>query len=185
MKRLLNYSIFIFTVSLFVSCSTLTVNSDYDRSANFTKYKTFSFYKLNLSGIAVNELNQTRIINAIKAEMVKKGFTEVNENPDLLVNATTVIQVEKQYNANSYGMGGAYRPYRWGGGYGGMSSTTVTVQNYTEGSLVVDVLEASSNTLLWTATGSKEIGSQNDNPDQAITDAVNQIMQSFPPDRKK
>jgi hypothetical protein len=185
MKTLLNSFFFILAVSLLVSCSSLNVNTDYDRTADFSKYKTFSFYKLNVSGLAVNELNQTRIVNAIKAEMVKKGFSEVNENPDLMVNATTVVQVEKQYNANSYGMGGVYRPYRWGGGYGGMSSTTVTVQNVTEGSLVVDVLDSATNSLVWTATGSKELASQSSTPDQDITDAVNQIMQSFPPVAKK
>ncbi|WP_264564890.1 DUF4136 domain-containing protein [Flavobacterium sp. N3904] len=190
MKTIIKTSLFLFLVSLFVSCSSVTVSSDYDHSANFSKYKTFSFYQLNVTGQTINQLNQNRIISDVKANLISKGFTEDTSNPDMLVNATTVMQAEKQYNANTnyYGAGGMYRPYGWGGGYGGMggmANTTVSVQNYTDGSLVIDIIDASTKTLIWTGTGSKDIYSQSDNPDQAVLDAVTKIMASFPPGAPK
>jgi hypothetical protein len=61
---------FCFTVS---SCEpSLKVTSDYDKSANFTQFKTF---KMNLSDEAhqsISSLNRDRVINAVKAEMLKE-----------------------------------------------------------------------------------------------------------------
>lgn len=190
MKTISKLSVlFLFTL-MFFSCGSVSVSSDYDHSVDFSKYKTFSFYQLNITGTqSVNQLNQNRIINDIKANLISKGFTEATSKPDLMVNATTVTSVQQQYDANTnyYGAGGMYRPYGWGGGYygGGMANTTVSVQNYTNGSLVIDIVQASDNTLLWTGTGTKDITSPSDNPDQAIQEAVTKIMASFPPGVKQ
>ena len=187
MKTIFKLSSLLITIVFFSACSSVSVSSDYDHSANFSKYKTFAFYELNVTGQAINQLNQVRIINDVKANLISKGFTENTTNPDMKVNATTVMQQEKQYNANTnyYGAGGMYRPYGWGGGYGGNANTTVTVQNYNEGTIVVDIIDASTNTLIWTGTGSKSIYSQSSDPDKAVSDAITQIMASFPPGAPK
>jgi hypothetical protein len=186
MKTVIKPLLITFVLTFFYSCATLSVSTDYDKTADFSKYKTFSFYNLNVTGIGINELDQKRIVKAIKENLIKKGFTEVTDNPDIKINATTILKVEQQYNANSnyYGAGGVYRPYRWGGGYG-MSSTTVTVQNYINGSLIIDVLDGASDSLVWTGTGNKDITEKQDNQDQVIADVVDQIMQSFPPKTAK
>ena len=102
MKTISKLSVlFLFTL-IFVSCGSVSVSSDYDHSVDFTKYKTFSFYQLKITGTEnVNQLNQNRIINDIKANLISKGFTEASSNPDLMVNATTVTSQQKQYDANT------------------------------------------------------------------------------------
>ncbi len=182
MKHVINFCFLLSAVMLISSCSSsLKVSSDYDRRAEFSKYKTFSFFRLTDKGPGISDLNRDRIINAIKGEMIKKGFVEDNNNPDLLVNATTIVKEKKQVSSttNYYGYGGYYRPYAWGPGYGG--STTYNVYEYKDGSLIIDVLAASGNQLLWQGTGNKEIDIPFKNADTEIPVIVTKIMASFPP----
>jgi hypothetical protein len=167
---------------LFSSCNTVKVATDYDKSVDFSKFKTYSFIKLKVTE-NVSPLNQQRIVNSVKAELKKKGFTETEENPDLLVNTTAILQDKKSVTANTYGYGGYYRPYGWGAGYGG-GTTTFDVYEYKNGSLIIDIIDAKSNQLIWQGTGNKEIDSPSKYPDQDIANAVAKIMYGFPPVKK-
>jgi len=163
---------------LFSSCGPqLTVTSDYDHTANFSQFHTYKIVQLEQQYQALSQFNQTRVINAVNAQMLAKGFTQ-SENPDLLVNITSIMKNQQEIVANSYGYGGGYRPYAWGGGN---MSTTVNVQNYTAGSLIIEVANASTKKLLWEGIGNQDIDQPSSNPEQAINTAVQKIMASFPP----
>ena len=87
-------------VVLFSCKPTLNVSTDYDRSVNFSAYKTFSLYYL-ATNKNVSELNEDRIWNSIRAEMIRKGYKENNTDPDLVVNAVSVIKNKKYLSASS------------------------------------------------------------------------------------
>ena len=186
MKTIRNFSLLLLITIFLFSCSSLTVNTDYDKSVDFSKYKSFSFYELTDKSGSVSELNQKRIVNAVKNEMTKKGFVESADNPDILVNITTILADKKSITANTnyYSYGGYYRPYYWGGGYGG-ATTTYDVYEYKDGSLIIDIVDASNKQLVWQGIGNKEIDSPNKNPEKKINDAVMQILANFPPKAKK
>ena len=154
------------------------VNVDYDRAADFSPYKTFTLVDIAAKG-EVSQLNAERIVKAIKGTMVNKGYTEVASDADLLVNAMTVVKNKTAVTANTdyYGYGGIYRPYGyWGGG-----STTFSSYNYTDGSLIIDVVNNKNQKLLWQGVGNSEIDSKPKNPDQFIQYAVEKILKDFPP----
>ena len=67
------------------SCSSIRVTTDYDTTADFSKYKTFAFYKKGIDKAEISDLDKRRILKAIESEMLAKGFTKSDE-PDLLVN---------------------------------------------------------------------------------------------------
>jgi len=181
MKKLIVLSTaFLFSIILLSSCEpALTVTNDYDKTANFTQFKTFRIVKLEQQYQAVSQFNQTRIINAVRANMLSKGFTE-SENADMLVNIVTILKNKQQVTANTYGYGygGGYRPYAWGGGN---SSTTVNVTDYIDGSLIIEVVNSTTSKLVWEGIGNKQIDAPSNNPDQTIPAAVNKIMATFPP----
>ncbi|PWT71890.1 MAG: DUF4136 domain-containing protein [Bacteroidetes bacterium] len=184
MKKL-NYFLALTTV-LFVisSCEpSLKVTSDYDKEVNFSQYKTFRMVQLDQQHQTISQLNQQRIINAVINEMKKKGFIETADNPDLHVNAIIILQDKKSVTANTnyYGYGGYYRPYGWGGAGMSSSHTTYDVQNYKDGSLIIDVVDARTQKLLWEGIGNKEIDKPASDPDKAIAEAVASIMANFPP----
>ena len=113
----------VIVIAVTLSCEpSLKVSTDYDKAVNFGQYKTFSMYQdVNIHD-AISQLNQDRIINAIKSEMTKKGFQENTSSPDVLVNVVAILKdrVEVSSTTNYYGYGGVYRPYYYGGaGAGG------------------------------------------------------------------
>ena len=170
---------------LFYSCApTVKVTTDYDHSANFSEYKTFAVYDLKAQQGQVNQLNVDRVAKAIRSEMLAKGFTE-SSNPDLKVNAVSILKNKTQVTAdtNFYGYGGMYRPYGyWGGGaMMGGGSTTFNTYDYVDGSLVIDIVSAKTDKLVWQGIGNAEIDTRPDNPEQFINDAIKKILAGFPP----
>lgn len=165
------------------SCSpSIKVTSDYDKKANFQQYKTFALQKNNVQNQSISELNQNRINNAVIAEMIKKGFQQ-SDNPDLFVNVATVLKDKKSVSSSTdyYGYGGYYRPYAWGGGMAATGYTTYNVQEYKDGSLIIEIADAKTKSLLWEGIGNKEIDKPVKDPDTKIPMAVEKIMESFPP----
>lgn len=168
------------------SCGpSLKVSSDYDKSVNFSQYKTYSLYHDAKSAEAISQLNHDRVVNAIRSEMKKRGFTETESSPDLLVNSVAIFKDRTSVSAstNYYGYGGYYRPY-----YGGMgmssSTTNYNVEHYKDGSLIIDIVDSKTNKLVWQGTGNKEIDKPAKDPDKAIPEAIASIMADFPPGSK-
>ncbi len=174
------------TVAAFVlsSCATVQVTSDYDHTKNFSTMKTFALHQNTVESATISSLNKERIVNAVRSQLVAKGYTESTSNPDFYVNINGVVKDQASVSANTdfYGYGGMYRPYGyWGGGPGMVSANTqFNVDHYQNGSLIIDMVDAKTQKLFWEGTGNKDIDSQVSNPDQAIGDAVAKIMASFP-----
>ncbi len=189
MKGKIIYVGFLSLIFLFVitSCgSTVSVTNDFDKSIDFKKYKTFSFYHLKTTG-EISKLNADRVVNAIILEMKGKGYVEDKNNPDLLINAVTVLQEKEATTVSStnyYGYGGYYRPYGYGYGYGyGYpvgNSVDVNTYNYKDGTIMVDILDAKTEKLIWEGTGTSEITSKVQEPERAIGYAISKILASYP-----
>ena len=178
MNKTIKNFFLVLTVAFATSCGpTLKVSSDYDRTVNFSAYKTYSIY--NLKSKNVNQLNEDRIIKYLNAEMAKRGFTQDNKNPDLMVNALTVLKDRRGISAttNYYGYGGIYRPY---GSWGAPGYTSVSTYNYKDGSLVIDMIDAKTQKMIWTGSGSAEVYNKPKNPEEVISEVVGKIMAEFP-----
>ncbi len=183
MKSVLHLCLALMALALLPACSSqLKVTTDYDKTADFSKYKTFGFYKLQTKG-NISELNANRILNAIRNALISKGYTEENSNPDMLVNAVTYFREQQSVTAstNYYGYGGLYRPYGYWGGGMATGYTTYNTYNYTNGSLSIDIVDNASNKMIWQGVGNKDIDGTPKNPDEAINTAVVKILEGFPP----
>jgi len=165
-----------------VGCSTISVNHDYDEKADFASFKTFAWMaKPNVvpldAGAAQqnNDLIDRRIRNSIEAELETRGMGETADNPDLLViyhiGATDKIQVTD--------WGYRYSDYYWG--HGGRN---IDVHQYTEGTLIIDLVSAGTKDLVWRGTGTKVLEGGQKSPEELqakINEVVFKIMQSYPP----
>ena len=97
-----------------ISCSSVTVKSDFDANASFATYKTFDFMP-HPSG---NPLNNKRIEAAVEQQLVAKGMQKQTAGrPDLLVAYHT--NVKDKIDVDTYG-------YRYGR-YGRRVGTYTTV----------------------------------------------------------
>lgn len=169
----------IFASAIFTSCGPgIEVSSDYDKSVNFSEYKTFGLYDVK-SSAKVNQLNEDRIIKCVKEEMTKKGLTENDSHPDLLINIATVLKSRRGITASGYGYSGFYRPYGYWG-YPASTTATINTYDYKDGSLVIDIIDTKSNKMIWTGSAKAEMYNNLKNPEETIKTTVAKIMVGFP-----
>jgi hypothetical protein len=167
------------------ACSSLSVSSDYDKTTDFTKFKTYSFYGWEKNSDKIlNDIDKNRIETAFANEFTKRGMTLVKENADLVVSLYIVTQEKQQTTATTTGMGGGYGGYYgYGPGYGwggGMATTTYNTYDYTVGTLVVDVFDEKGKKLIFESTGKGTIDDNASKREKKIPYAVSQIMKSYP-----
>lgn len=171
-----------FVLILLASCSSVKSTYDFDSSVDFSKYKTYDFSD-DAKNYPIQQLDRQRVLNAIDKEMTAKGFTK-SSTPDVLLDIQ--VKLEQKQEATATNTGGYYGGYRygWGPGYGG--TTHISVENYVEGTLFINMIDKASEKMVWQGRGTKTLA---DNPspekkDQNITYGIQQIFKNYPPKKK-
>ena len=168
---------------VFVSAAAFAqdVKTDFDKSANFAAVKTFAV-KIGTSWN--NQISEKRISDEITQTLVEKGWKHVDANPDALVVLHGAT--EKQKSLNTFYSGGGYGGYgyRGWGGMGGMGTATTTTSEYLVGTLVVDIFEAKSKSLMYRGTATDEISDKPDKNIKKIAKASDKLFKDFPPGSK-
>ena len=161
---------------VFTSCNSVRVASDYDREVNFSQYGSFAFFKPGIDKAEISDLDKKRILRAIEAELLAKGFTK-SENPDLLVSIFTKTKENINiYNQPyGYGYGWGWHPYYWRTGPNTVTSTT-------DGTLYIDLIDAEKKELVWQGMGTAALASEVDEKKERINVSVNVILMYYPPE---
>jgi len=152
---------------------------DYDKMADFAKFKTYAFK----DGTKVGDpLIDKRIVTALETELAAKGLTKNDTKPDLVVVYHVAFDKQKDITAYNTGGYGGYG-YRWGGGWG---TTDVRVNEILVGTMVVDMVDASKQEMVWRGMGVKEVDTQAkpEKRDKSINSAVQKILKNYPPKKK-
>ena len=160
------------------------VRYNFDKSVDFTKYKTFKVVDNNNSD-KIDDLTKKQIDNTLAAELSKKGLKAVTtDTADLYVGYQTSVSTEKQVNTfdSGYGYGpGWYGPHGYGGWGGGMStSTTETIYN---GTIVIDMYDVSTKKLVWRGAASKtlDVKAKPEKREKNLTKAMTKVFKNYPP----
>lgn len=153
MKRI---TIYLLLISVFASCSSIQIINDYDKSVDFSSYKTFTLLPWNEDNSKlVGPYGQRRIYNSIRTEMESRGYVEDDTNPDVALSPIVVIEQKTGTTAysNYYSPGGYYGGYGYGyGGWGmgmGYSNTTYSEYEYMKGTLIIDLFDVDRKELVW------------------------------------
>lgn len=171
----------LFGILLFSACSSIKVTSDYDTQVNFSKYKTFAFYKTGIDKAEISDLDKKRILRAIESELVAKGFTK-SENPDMLVSIFTKSRERVNVSQNNFGWGWGWgwNPWWWGNGM-----NNVSVNQFTEGTLFVDFIDKEKKELIWQGVGTGALKMDDRaKKEKRIQEFVKEIIARFPPENK-
>ena len=193
----------IFLMAVITGCSTVLVQSDYDREINFTNFHTFNWTtQSENTGSNADQrttLFERRLKKSVDKELTANGFQkQTTERPDFLIAYN--IQVEDQVNVLSSGYG--YRGYghgyyghRYGyGGYGhGYGHHRYGYRSryygggrpYAKVTLVLDFVDPESNNVIWRGLYKDEIDESGIliMTEDKITKAVKKILKEFPPDK--
>ena len=158
-------------------CSTLETSVDWDRTKDFSGYKTWAWKD---DGSITNDLLAKRIQNGIAAELASKGLTRADANPDLWI--AVHARLSKQTRVDYYNSGWGYG---WYGGYygGGMTMSTATVREIPVGTLIVDLVDAKRKDLVWRgiATDTLKPERSPDEKEKALGAALAKLFQDYPP----
>ena len=151
------------------------VKTDYDRSANFSQYKTYSW-----SGVkTADPLLVDRIKNAVNSTLSSKGLTQVDSGGDLTINAMEITSDQQTLDTFYHG---GFGGRRFGGGFGDATTTTET---YKVGTLVVDVFDAQSKELVFRGSSSDTLSDRSDKNIKNLNKGVEKMLKHFPPEAKK
>jgi hypothetical protein len=160
---------------ILTSCSSVFVNTDYDKKANFESYKTYAYNKSSIDKLEISDLDKKRILYALDAAMPTKGFSK-SENPDVLINVFT----KERERVNVYNNMGWGPGWGWGIGWGmgmGFTQTTTTP----EGTLYIDIVDAKTKELVWQGIGTGYLTTNFEKKDERIAEFVSKILEKYPP----
>jgi len=129
-------------LTLCLSASAQDVKYNFMPGTDFTKYKTYKWVRVPNAQYP-NQIMDTQIMTSIDAQLSQKGLTKNEDNPDLYVAYQASVDKETQWNSYSSG-GDTWGWGRWGGGWGGMQTTTTTSQVIRVGTLSLDVYDVAA-----------------------------------------
>jgi len=156
------------------------IRFNYLPGTDFSKYRTYKWVQIpNVQ--YPNSIIDDQIKQAIDAQLVTKGLSKTEANPDLYVTYQVAINQEKQWNA--YSTGGDY--WGWGGwgGWGGMQTTTTTSKTINIGTLSVDMYDVPSKKQIWRGDATKTLGSGKDpqKVNKNLNKAMAKLFKKYPP----
>ncbi|WP_018617475.1 DUF4136 domain-containing protein [Segetibacter koreensis] len=167
-----------FMLLLLPACSpTMRVFSDYDKDANISNYKTYSWpteeeiEKKGTNPLYYNELNDKRIKNAVYEQMKSRGFTYQNEKQPLEMHYHIIVE-DKTFIATE--PGGYVYPEFW-------QLKRTQAYPYQQGTLIIDLMDTRTKMLVWRGWATGAIEDQvSRKPEQTIQKAVAKIFKLFP-----
>ena len=155
------------------------VKTDYDRSADFSQYKTFSWEKVQTQ----DQLWVDRIKDAVNAALTAKGWTQAESGGQVAIVAVEMTKNQQTLNTFYDGFGGGWGWRRFGGG--GFGDATTTTENYKVGTLVVDLFDANSKNLIWRGSASDTLSDKSEKNIKNLDKGVQKMFEHFPPGAKK
>lgn len=152
-----------------------------DPSTDFSQFRTFGFYdKLSTDKDNYQSMESNFLKVAVAQEMDKRGLS-YSEEPDLLVNF--YIHTEEKIRSRNVPTTGAYYAYRdpFYDPYIGYPAYETRIDQYTMGTLNIDIVDAGAKKLVWEGMISGRItDSDIQNLEKTVDEAVTAIMQDFP-----
>jgi len=145
------------------------ITTDYDHNVSFASFKTYSWGKLETA----NSIWDQRVKDAVNGQLSAKGWTEVPSGGDVVVNAFGKTHAEQTLNTFYDGFPGR----RWGG----FGESTTTTDTYQVGTLVVDLFDAHSNSLIWRGVASDTLSSNPNKNTKKLNSDVHNLFKHFPP----
>ena len=185
------------TVILLTACASgpPKPNVDYKADYDFMQVRKIAFYKNSgqVSGdnpLQLSDIQKERIDEALAYALGNRGFQIVDDasQADLLVSWHLATQhktdVRTYQTGPSYGVGygryGGYNRYSmyncWNCG-----QTEVSVQDYTEGTFIVDMIDPGLRKSVWRGVTQSKLKGKHETDQGKYNEAATAIFASFPP----
>lgn len=185
-------SIFVSALIVLFSVGVMAeTKSDYDRSYDFSRLRTWDFKVLNrmpTDPVGANSLWNQRIRDGLEQHFAEIGYKKINDGePDFLLGYFMGIKQKYDIRYIDYGFPGRWGSWgrlgRWYGWRPGNGRVDVWRIPYKESTLVVDVIDPHTNQLVWRGYDTETIDF--DKSEKTIHKSVEHLAKRFSNDVKK
>lgn len=157
----------------FLSCSPISVKSDYDHEVDFTKYRTFKWMpfpkKRPKNTVKPNSILDKRIRRAVNSQLEARGYEiKATGRTDALLAYHVGVKQKIDVSRVDYGYWRGWPRHR------------VYAHRYKEGTLIVDLVDPELKQLVWRGWAVGAVGNF-DESEKKINEAVAKILEEFPP----
>jgi hypothetical protein len=180
MRHIFHRGIVILALLLASGCaSSMTVSSHVERGLDLSRYRTYDWGPADALPTGDPRLDKDpvfkdRVQGAVEKELAARGFELLNGGaPDLLIHYHANISTRIDVNRVD-------RTY----GYCARGDCPPDVMEYEAGTLVLDIIDARSNRLIWRGWAQNSVEDALDDPDRMarlIDEAVTRMMRRLPP----
>jgi hypothetical protein len=169
-QRIAAFAILLFALSL--KLGAVDVKYDYDHHVDFSRYKTYTWAKIDMP----DSLWRDRVQEAVDKALSAKGWKKVADNADVSVVAVGLTKEKPTLHTFYDGFDG----WMWGG----FGDETTVLENYTEGTLIVDMFDTGTKKLIWRGSASDVLSDKPEKNIDKLNKAVEKMFEHFPPPSK-
>ncbi|MGH8369608.1 MAG: DUF4136 domain-containing protein [Gammaproteobacteria bacterium] len=184
MKYLLRRIVLVLSALVALTACAPQVMVEHDPNAAFTGYHRFAWVDPPptpvKNPILDSQIFEDRVKQAVEAGLTARGYVETSpdQTPDFIVTYHTTSEQQLQSTGSSFSLGivDAF-PF-------GFGSVVVpvggNVESHEQGTLMLDIIDGHSKRLVWRGWTSEWL-SQENYSEQAVSQAVQEILARFPP----
>ncbi len=171
----------VITIGLASCAPSIKVKAHYDKDQDFSGLKTFDWLKpepRQTNPMEKNPILARNVKKEIIANLQHKGLKVQGANPDFYI----VFYGSTREKTEIQTWGSPYRTWGYRGWVRGWDYSYVTTDEYEEGTLVIDIIDAKSNRMVWRGSGSDRIEKAPSKKfEERVQAAVHKILSGFPP----
>ena len=171
MKLAQRFAILVTTLLVTTLAFSREVRVDYDHHANFERYRTYSWAKVETP----DSLWDERVKEAVDKALQTKGWQQVPDGGDVSVVAVGTTNEKRTLRTFYDGFDG----WMWGG----FGDATTYEDTYQVGTLIVDMFDTRTKKLIWRGTASDVVSSKPDKNIKELEKSVDKMFEHFPPGR--
>jgi hypothetical protein len=138
------------------------VTIDTSPTANFSSYRTYSWYKSQIP-VGMNAVGYQRIISTIDAQLARRGYRQAEQADQADLSLILTIGAKDKMEVQSWG--------RWG--------WRQDVYQYVEGQLSLDVFETQTRQAVWHGHVTDTIRPNRSNQ-KTVDSAIQKLMAKWP-----
>ncbi len=177
LKRVYYGCVFLFLLML-AACSPVRVlETEAAPGFDLQHYKSFDFFEFDASGDTTEDFgrNAGMIREAITQALEFRGLVHSTQQPDLLINIGVVVQEKVQTRETTIREAPRYigqRRYSW-------KSEEIEVGRYRQGTLTLDLVDRSSNEMVWKGVAEGAIPEEDEKIRKRIDEAIDVLFRKL------
>lgn len=168
---------------LLSGCTTtsLEATTDFDSEFNFSSVQKIAIQpvtRMNAAAILISDMAVNRMNAVFTDELSRKGFEVVTDNADADMYLSWHLVTQEKTDVRSYNSASYYNCWRCG-----PTVSDVSVRHFTEGTLIIDMVDPTIGQSVWRSTVQSRLKSKSDaEADDALRrEAGRALFAEFPP----